>query len=122
MFFLHPTPMHYNAVLAIKQDMKVTLIWCDSLNRDGQPALDRYSQFYYFLKGVVDWANRKQQFQPDRRYTPNLEINTITPTPALPDKKTVQTVEYLPCYTKQHYTPGMVQQLDMISRRSESQN
>ena len=24
MFFLHPTPMHYNAVLAIKQDMQVT--------------------------------------------------------------------------------------------------
>jgi hypothetical protein len=27
MFFLHSTPMHYNAVLAIKQDTKVTLIW-----------------------------------------------------------------------------------------------
>jgi hypothetical protein len=35
LFFLHPTPMHYNAVLAIKQDMNVTLIWCDSLKRDG---------------------------------------------------------------------------------------
>ena len=54
MFFLHPTPMHYNAVLAIKQNMKVTLIWCDSLNRDGQPALDRYSQFYHFLEGDVE--------------------------------------------------------------------
>ena len=54
MFFLHPTPMHYNAVLAIKQDMKVILIWCDSLNRDGQPALNRYSQFYHFLEGEAD--------------------------------------------------------------------
>jgi hypothetical protein len=53
MFFLYPTPMHYNAVLAIKQDMKMTLIWCDSLNRDGQPALDRYSQCYHFLEGDV---------------------------------------------------------------------
>ena len=84
MFFLHPTPMHYNAILAIKQAMKVTLIWCDSLNRDGQPALDRYSQYYHFLEGDVDWTNRKQRFQPERRYTSNLEINTIIPTPALP--------------------------------------
>ena len=83
MSFLHPTPMHYNAILAVKQAMKVTLIWCDSLNRDGQPALDRYSQFYHFMEGEVDWTNRKQRFQPDRRYTSNLEINTITPTPAL---------------------------------------
>ena len=83
MFFLHPTPMHYNAVLAIKQDMQVTLIWCDSLN-NGQPALDRYSQFYDFLEGDVDWTNRRQRYQPDRRYTSNLAIRTIIPTPALP--------------------------------------
>ena len=116
MFFLHPTPMHYNAVLAIKQDMKVTLIWCDSLNRDGQPALDRYSHFYHFLEGDVDWANRRRRFQPDRRYTP---IWKSIPSPRLqlsPDKKTVPTVEYSPCYIKQHYTPGMEQQLDMNSR------
>jgi hypothetical protein len=84
MFFVHPTPMQYNAVLAIKQDIKVTLIWCDSLNRNGQPALDRYSQYYHFLAGDVDWTNRKQRFQPDRRYTSNLAISTIIPTPALP--------------------------------------
>ena len=54
------------------------------MNRVGQPALDRYSQFFHFLEGDVDWANRKQRFQPDRGYTSNLEINTITPTPALP--------------------------------------
>ena len=87
MFFLHPTPMHYNAVLAIKQDMEVTLIWCDSLNRDGQPALDRYSQFYHFLEGDVDWTNRRQRFQPDRRYTSNLAIHTIIPTPTLPQQE-----------------------------------
>ena len=52
MFSLHPTPMHYNAILAIKQDMKVTLIWCDRLSKNGQPALDRFSQFYHFLKGA----------------------------------------------------------------------
>ena len=83
MFFLHPTTMHYNVVLAIKQDMQVTLIWCESLNRVGQPALDRYSQFYHFLKGDVDWTNRRQRFQPDRRYTSNLAIRTIIPKLAL---------------------------------------
>jgi hypothetical protein len=52
--------MHYNAALAIKQDMKVTLIWCDSLSRDVQPVLNRYSPFYHFLDWDVDWTNRKQ--------------------------------------------------------------
>ena len=51
--------MHYNAVLALKQDMNVTHIWCDHLNRNGQPALDRYSQFYYFLEGDVEWSNMR---------------------------------------------------------------
>ena len=32
MFFLHPTPMHYNTVLAIEQGMQVTLIWRDRHN------------------------------------------------------------------------------------------
>jgi hypothetical protein len=62
MCFLHPTSMHYNAVLALKQDMNMTLIWCDSLNRNGRPALDRYSQFYHFLEGDVEWLNMRQRF------------------------------------------------------------
>ena len=66
--------------------------------------------------------------------TENNDSNRIDGTPPIwklipssrlrlsPDKKTVPTVEYSPCYIKQPYTPGMEQQLDMNSRRSESQN
>ena len=46
----HFTPMHYNVVIAIKQGMQVDLIWCDSLQRNGQQALVTYAQYYHFLE------------------------------------------------------------------------
>ena len=43
MCIVHITPMHYGMVIALKQSSRVDLIWCDSLQRDGQQALYTYS-------------------------------------------------------------------------------
>ena len=65
--------MHYGLVVALKQTSRADLIWCDSLQRDGQQALYTYSQNYHFLETEM---NRPQVFQPTRHYSSDLIIRT----------------------------------------------
>ena len=53
MFLIHPTTMHFNGVIALKQRTNLTLIWCDSMQFDGSQAMMTYSQFYHAWKGGV---------------------------------------------------------------------
>ena len=55
--------MHYSMVIALKQDLQMDLIWCDSLQRDGRQALNTYAQYYHFLEMEM---TRPQAFQPTR--------------------------------------------------------
>ena len=66
MCILHPTPMHYNVVIALKQGLQVDLIWCDSRQRNSQHAVYTYSQYHHFLETDV---NSPQCFQPNRHYS-----------------------------------------------------
>ena len=34
MFLIHPTTMHFNGVIALRQRNNLTLIWCDSMQFD----------------------------------------------------------------------------------------
>ena len=72
----HFTPMHYNVVIAIKQGRQVDLIWCDSLQRNGQQALFTYAQFYHFFEQDM---NRPKRYQPNRHYSSELTIRTHSP-------------------------------------------
>jgi hypothetical protein len=67
MCIVHITPMHYGMVIALKQSSRVDLIWCDSLQRDGQQAL--YTQYYHFLETEM---NRPPVFQPTWHYSSDL--------------------------------------------------
>ena len=74
---IHLKPMHYNVVIALKQGLRVDLIWCDSLQWNGQQALSTYSQYYHSLENDM---NRPQRFQPNRHYSSGLTICTYSPT------------------------------------------
>ena len=54
MCILHLTPLHYSVVIALKQGLQVDLIWCDSLQRNGQQALYTYFQYYHFLEADMN--------------------------------------------------------------------
>ena len=71
--------MHYNVVIALKQDMQLVLIWCDSLQRNGQQALATYAQYYHFLEQDM---NRPKKYHPNRHYSSALTVRTHSP--ALP--------------------------------------
>ena len=45
-FLIHPTTMHFNGVIALRQRNNLALIWCDSMQFDGSQAMKTYSQFY----------------------------------------------------------------------------
>ena len=66
MCIVHVFPMHYSMVIVLKQGLRVDLIWCDSLQRDGQQPLNTYAQYYHFLEMEM---NRPQAFKPTRHYT-----------------------------------------------------
>ena len=76
MCIVHVSPMHYSMVIVLKQDRRVDLIWCDSLQRDGRQTLNTYAQYYHFLEMET---NRPQAFQPTRHYTSALRMRTHTP-------------------------------------------
>ena len=61
---------------ALKQGLKVDLVWCDSLQRDGRQPLSTYAQYYQFLETET---NRPQAFQPTRHYTSALRMRMHTP-------------------------------------------
>ena len=61
MCIVHVSPMHYSMVVVLKQGLKVDLVWCDSLQRDGRQPLSTYAQYYQFLETET---NRPQAFQP----------------------------------------------------------
>jgi len=82
MCLLHPTPMHYSVVIALRQASQVVLIWCDSLKRDGRQAMKTYSQYYHFLE------TDSQCFRPNGAYTSPLTIRTITPALPMQDNDT----------------------------------
>ena len=42
MFLIHPTTMHFNGVIALRQRTNLTLIWCDSMQFDGFQAMMTY--------------------------------------------------------------------------------
>ena len=67
--------MHFSLVIVLKQGLRVDLIWCDSLQRDGRQPLNTYAQYYHFLEMET---NRPQAFQPTRHYTSALRIRTYT--------------------------------------------
>jgi hypothetical protein len=73
MCILHFTPMLYNVVIALKQGTQVDLIWCDSLQQNGQQALVKYAQYYHFLEQHM---NRPKRYQPNRHYSSALTIRT----------------------------------------------
>ena len=75
MYILHQSPNHYNGVIAPRQDPKITLIWCDSMQYDGTIALLTYAQYYHFLEGL----KRPKNFQQTRHYTSSLEIQIRYP-------------------------------------------
>jgi Ulp1 family protease len=77
----HFTPIHYNVVIAIKEDMQVDLVWCDSLQWNGQQSLVTYAQYYHFLEQDM---NRPTRYQSNRHYSSALTIRTHSP--ALPRK------------------------------------
>ena len=66
MCIVHVSTMHYSMVIALKQGLRVDLIWCDSLQRDGRQPLNTYVRYYHFLEMET---NRPQAFQPTRHYT-----------------------------------------------------
>ena len=68
--------MHYNVVIALKQDMQLDLIWCDSLQRNGQQALATSAQYYHFLEQDM---NRPMKYQPNRHYSSALTVRTHSP-------------------------------------------
>jgi hypothetical protein len=72
----HFMPMHYNVVIAIKQGMQVDLIWCDSLQRNGQQVLGIYAQYYHLLEQDM---SRPKRLQPNRHYFSALTIRTHSP-------------------------------------------
>ena len=76
MCIVHVSPKHYSMVIVLKQDLRVDLIWCDSLQRDGRQPLNTYAQYYHFLEMKT---NRPQAFQPMRHYTSALRMRTHTP-------------------------------------------
>ena len=76
MFFIHPTTMHFNGVIALRQRTNLTLIWCDSMQFDGSQAMMTYSQFYHCMEG----GSCRQQFHPEQIYSSPLQIRTQTPT------------------------------------------
>ena len=76
MCIVHVSPMHYSTVIVLKQGLRVDLIWCDSLQRDGRQPLNTYAQYYHFLEMGM---NRPQAFQPTRHYTSALRMRTHTP-------------------------------------------
>ena len=53
MFLIHPTTMHFNGVIALRQRTNLTLIWCDSMQFDGSQAMTTYAQFYHCMEGGV---------------------------------------------------------------------
>ena len=75
MFLIHPTTMHFNGVIVLRQRNNLTLIWCDSMHFDGSQAMKTYSQFYHFMEG----GRGNHQFQPEQLYTSPLLICTQTP-------------------------------------------
>jgi hypothetical protein len=76
MFFIHPTTMHFNGVIALRQRTNLTLIWCDSKQCDGSQAMRTYSQFYHCMEG----GSGRQQFHPEQIYSSPLKIRTQSPT------------------------------------------
>ena len=76
MFFIHPTTMHFNGVIALRQRTNLTLIWCDSKQCDGSQAMRTYSQFYHCMEG----GSGRQQFHPKQIYSSSLQIRTQSPT------------------------------------------
>ena len=68
--------MHYSMVIVLNQGLKVDLIWCNSLQRDGRQPLNTYAQYYHFLEMET---NRPQAFQPTRHYTSALRMRMHTP-------------------------------------------
>ena len=76
MCIVHVSPMHYSMVIILKQDLRVDLIWCDSLQRDGRQPLNTYAQYYHFLEMET---NRPQAFQPTRHYTSTVRMRKHTP-------------------------------------------
>ena len=60
MFLIHPTTMHFNGVIALRQRNNLTLIWCDSMQFDGSQAMKTYSQFYHCMEG----GRGNHKFQP----------------------------------------------------------
>ena len=68
--------MHYSMVIVLKQGLKMDLVWCNSLQRDGRQPLNTYAQYYHFLEMET---NRPQAFQPTRHYTSALRMHTHTP-------------------------------------------
>ena len=75
MFLIHPTTMHFNGVIALRQRNNLTLIWCDSMQFDGSQAMKTYSQFYHCMEG----ERGNHQFQPEQLDTSPLRICTQTP-------------------------------------------
>ena len=76
MCIAHVSPMRYSMVIVLKQGLRVDLIWCDSLQRDGRQPNSTYAQYYHFLEMEM---NRPQAFQPTRHYTSAKRIRTYTP-------------------------------------------
>ena len=76
MCIVHVSPMHYSMVVVLEQGLKMDLVWCDSLQRDGRQPLNTYAQYYHFLETET---NRPQAFQPTRHYTSALRMRTHTP-------------------------------------------
>ena len=76
MFYIHPSPLHFNGVIALRQRDRITLIWCDSMQFDGTQALTTYSQYYHCMECVTG----RHQFSPEKQYTSPLMIHTIMPT------------------------------------------
>ena len=76
MFLIHPTTMHFNGVIALRQRTNLTLIWCDSMQLDGSQAMMTYSQFYHCMEG----GSGRQQFHPEQIYSSPLKIRTQSPT------------------------------------------
>ena len=64
-FLIHPTTMHFNGVIALRQRNNLTLIWCVSMQFDGSQAMKTYSQFYHCMEG----ERGDRQFQPEKLYT-----------------------------------------------------
>ena len=76
MCILHVSPMHYSMVIVLKQGLKMDLVWCNSLQRDGRQQLSTHAQYFHFLEMETI---SPQTFQPTRHYTSALRMRMHNP-------------------------------------------